>query len=202
MSKQTRLPAHERREVVLEAAVEVFSERGYGASMSEVAKAAGVTRTVLYYYFPTKKDLILGVLDRLVTELLRYVAPAAAAEGSRKERAREVVRAWAGFVQANPRAWRLGLALPEDADPEVFEVLVEMEEMAAKVAAMLFAQDLEALEADLESKQVRVMAELLVGGSVQLMRWWSRHPDVERAEVEEAIFQLAWYGLRGWGHTT
>jgi len=43
---------------ILDAAVEVFGERGYrGASVDDVAMAAGVTKGAVYYYFTDKDDL-------------------------------------------------------------------------------------------------------------------------------------------------
>ena len=43
---------------ILHAAVEVFGERGYrGASVDDVALAAGVTKGAVYYYFTDKNDL-------------------------------------------------------------------------------------------------------------------------------------------------
>ena len=52
-----------RREQILEAAVEVFAERGFrGASFDEVAERAGLTRQGVLHYFPSKKKLMVGVL--------------------------------------------------------------------------------------------------------------------------------------------
>ena len=54
----TRLPASERREQLLDVAMTVFAANGYhGTSMNGVAKAAGVTKPVLYKHFPSKRDL-------------------------------------------------------------------------------------------------------------------------------------------------
>lgn len=43
---------------ILDAALEVFGERGYrGASVDDIAAAAGVTKGAVYYYFTDKDDL-------------------------------------------------------------------------------------------------------------------------------------------------
>ncbi len=88
---------------MLDAALDVFSDRGYRASMDEIAKASGVTRTVLYYYFPTKKDLFLAVLDAQVTEFLRHVAPAVGGPGAIDQRFRATLDALLGFAERAPR---------------------------------------------------------------------------------------------------
>lgn len=54
-----------RREDILATAAEVFSAEGYRAtSMSEVARACGMSQTGLTHYFATKDVLLLAVLDR------------------------------------------------------------------------------------------------------------------------------------------
>ncbi|GAA1764845.1 helix-turn-helix domain-containing protein [Kocuria aegyptia] len=54
-----------RREDILATAAEVFSAEGYrGTSMSEVARACGMSQTGLIHYFPTKDVLLQAVLDR------------------------------------------------------------------------------------------------------------------------------------------
>ena len=49
---------------VLRAAMDIFSTQGYrGASLDAVADAVGMTRQGLLHYFPSKVELLLGVLD-------------------------------------------------------------------------------------------------------------------------------------------
>src|SRR5688500_14741306 len=53
-----------QRERVLRAAMEIFATQGYrGASLDAVADAVGMTRQGLLHYFPSKVELLLGVLD-------------------------------------------------------------------------------------------------------------------------------------------
>lgn len=196
-AKQQRLRASVRREKILEAALEVFSRRGYAASMGQVAETAGVTRTVLYHYFPGKKDLFIAVLESLLTQVVKHVAPVATDPGTHEERARAVIGALIGFADQNPGSWKILFMRGEDADPEVAEVLTAMEEMARGTAMLLFAQEIEELGLDLESPRANVMAELLFGGAVEVMRWWSAHPEVPREVVEEAVFDLVWHGVQG-----
>jgi AcrR family transcriptional regulator len=68
------------RERILAAALEVFSERGVGASsVQDVADAAGMSKQALMHHFPTKELLREGVYGVLAAQL-REQLPAAAAE--------------------------------------------------------------------------------------------------------------------------
>lgn len=53
------------RELLLDAAIEVFAEKGYhGASLDDVADAAGFTKGAVYSNFTRKADLFRALLDR------------------------------------------------------------------------------------------------------------------------------------------
>lgn len=54
----------ERREQILQAAYEAIDEHGERASLQDIAARVGVTQPALTYYFPTRDDLLLAVLER------------------------------------------------------------------------------------------------------------------------------------------
>lgn len=59
-----------REEEILEAAVKIFSEKGYSAATtSEIAKEAGIAEGTIFRYFKTKKDILNKVMIKL-TEIL------------------------------------------------------------------------------------------------------------------------------------
>src|ERR1700746_284435 len=60
-----RMPAAERRELVLDAAVSEFAVHGLaGTSTEDVAHRAGISQPYLFRLFPTKKALFLALVDR------------------------------------------------------------------------------------------------------------------------------------------
>jgi len=74
------------RDVLVEAATEVFARRGYeGASLEEIAERAGFTRGAIYKHFAGKEELFFAVTDganQRVIESFRAIA-LADPEGSR-----------------------------------------------------------------------------------------------------------------------
>jgi AcrR family transcriptional regulator len=61
---RARMPAAERRQCVLEAAVRVFARASYhAATTAEIARESGVSEPVLYRHFASKRDLYLACLD-------------------------------------------------------------------------------------------------------------------------------------------
>ena len=66
----TRLSAEERREHVIDAAVQEFGERGYhAASTASIAKRAGISQPYIYALFADKRELFLAVHDRVTGEI-------------------------------------------------------------------------------------------------------------------------------------
>ncbi|MEU1515165.1 TetR/AcrR family transcriptional regulator [Streptomyces sp. NPDC005811] len=69
----------ERREQILQAAYEAVDEYGERASLQDIADRVGVTQPALTYYFPTRDELLLAVLER--RDLMGKASANAAAEG-------------------------------------------------------------------------------------------------------------------------
>src|SRR5215470_8448561 len=60
-----RMPAEQRRELVLGEAMAAFAVHGYaGTSTEEVARRAGISQPYLFRLFPTKKALFLALVSR------------------------------------------------------------------------------------------------------------------------------------------
>jgi AcrR family transcriptional regulator len=59
-----RMSAEDRRAAIVEAAVRLFSERGFrGTTTRALADAVGVTEPVLYEHFKSKRDLYCAIID-------------------------------------------------------------------------------------------------------------------------------------------
>jgi AcrR family transcriptional regulator len=76
--RKTKEEALETRERILDAAIEVFFDKGVtGASLEEIAEQAGVTRGAIYWHFRNKLDLFealheqlhLSVIDKILNDL-------------------------------------------------------------------------------------------------------------------------------------
>jgi AcrR family transcriptional regulator len=74
-TRAAHLGPERRRPLILDAALEVYVERGYrGTSMQAVADAAGVTKPVVYECYPNKDELLLALLDREERRLMNAIS--------------------------------------------------------------------------------------------------------------------------------
>jgi AcrR family transcriptional regulator len=114
-----RLPPAERREQLLDAALQLIGERGYaGVSMEGVARAAGVTKPVVYDSFANLDALLRALLDREEERALAQLAAAMPAdrEADPDELAVAGFVAFLRSVAANPTTWRL-ILMPAEGTP-------------------------------------------------------------------------------------
>lgn len=70
----TRLQVDERRRQLLARATELFATHGYDElSMAKIAREAGVSKPLLYHYFPNKRELFEAVLGQAAEEHLARI---------------------------------------------------------------------------------------------------------------------------------
>lgn len=75
----SRIPAAERRELILDAATNVFGELGYaGATTDQVAKAAGISQPYVVRMFGSKENLFVEVMERTGDRILEVFRAAMA----------------------------------------------------------------------------------------------------------------------------
>lgn len=79
MARRTKEDASKTRDALLDAAEAVFERRGVGgASLQEVAEAAGVTRGAVYWHFRGKADLFNAMMGRAILPFeQQWLAPGA-----------------------------------------------------------------------------------------------------------------------------
>src|SRR5256885_10177024 len=93
-----RLPG-ERPRQILDAALEVFGERGLaGARLEDIARRAGVSKGTIYLYFPNKEALFREVVRAKVVGRIEQ-AEAARGEGPFDIRLRRCMRAYWDFLR-------------------------------------------------------------------------------------------------------
>src|SRR2546421_10301536 len=108
--RSSRLPRHERRRQLLDAALEVFVSQGYhAAAMDDIAERAGVSKPVLYQHFPGKLELYLALLDESVGTLMETVGGALRSNADPKQRVAATFGAYFEHVGGNGQAYRLGV---------------------------------------------------------------------------------------------
>ena len=112
-----KLPFAVREQLVLDAAVAAFAERGTaGASVDVIAAAAGINKALVYEHFSSKDELFAAAVVRERDRLVDFIAARYGRSVGlpRRERIRGRFHAFVDFSAAHPTALQL-LGLPEAA---------------------------------------------------------------------------------------
>jgi AcrR family transcriptional regulator len=97
--QRTRATREQTRARLLQAASEVFAERGYErASLDDVAGAAGLTKGAIYSSFASKDELFYALMDERIGERLALVADAVDRQSTVREITREAADGLAELI--------------------------------------------------------------------------------------------------------
>jgi len=138
-----RLPQEVRRRELLDAALDVVSERGFDAlSVEAVARGAGVSRPVVYDLFGDLDGLLVALIDReedaALAPLLAIVGGDPGDDVDPEVFLHEGVLAFLRAVRADPRTWRLVLMPPQGRSPLLrARIDATRARIAERVAALL-----------------------------------------------------------------
>ena len=187
-----RLPRGERREQLLEAASEVFVDRGFhAAGMDEIADRAEISKPVLYQHFSSKQDLFLAVLAQHVDVLVSGVRQALRTTTDNRQRLRAAVQAFFDFIEHDSQGYRLIFENDYISEPQVAAQVKVATEACTDAVFDLISRD-----SGLEAHRARMIAVGLVGISVDCARYWldSDRP-VSKEDAVEGTVAFAWGGL-------
>jgi AcrR family transcriptional regulator len=136
-----RLPPEERKALLIGAAEETFAARGYTqAGLAEVAELAGVSKTLLYHYFPDgRPELYREVMDRLVGQVVDAARAATRAPTAPERRVDALVEALVAWFTDHPDAYRLLVLEPwGSGDPGVIgQAMAVRARLAGELNALL-----------------------------------------------------------------
>lgn len=122
------MPPDQRREQLIDAALGVILDQGYsGVSIEAIARAAGVTRPVVYDHFPNLGELLQALIareERYALEQLGEIVPADPGEFDPVELLITGIRRFLGAVADRPATWRI-ILLPPEGNPAIVRQLVE-----------------------------------------------------------------------------
>ncbi|MGX6448842.1 TetR/AcrR family transcriptional regulator, partial [Patulibacter sp. S7RM1-6] len=177
-----RLPPEQRREQLLDTTLELVTDaRSFdGVSMEAIARAAGVTKPVVYDFFKNRGELLAGLIEREEQRTLQELAAAIPAPPWLDQDPDDVlvqaIETFLDAVQANPRRWTLVLTPVEGTPEEIRSKVTEIRESVVHLATSLLRVGLNVRGSTMDI-DVDLVARMLVGNAEEGARLMLQHPD-------------------------
>ena len=173
------------RGAILEAAETLFVDKGFSAvSMSDIAREAGVTKSLIHHHFGSKDDLWKATKTRLMAEYFEAQAQMLENYGT-IELLRDSIVAYFRFLQRNPRVMRMMAWLDIAGDPVMIEAGQRVSELGE--ARLREGQRDGVLRADVEPG---FMIDMFIG---LVQHWFRSRPPCSTesgsAEADDAYLQ-------------
>jgi len=182
-----------RREDLVVAAVEAVRLAGPEFAVDDVARSAGVSKTVIYRYFTDKDELVDAVLERISTVILlpRLLGEIAAEHPDDRSTLRAVIAAFVALIEDEPELYRFAYAQAGRSGRADLVAATE-HEIAEALAAVMSAR---LTEAGRPTGAARTWAYGVVGMVQLASHWWSTARTVPSGELVEQLTALADGGL-------
>jgi AcrR family transcriptional regulator len=175
----TRMQVDERREQLLKLGAELFALHSFGElSMARIAREAGISKALLYHYFPSKRHFFVATLQDAAEELARRTQPDPALPPA--EALAASLDAFLGWIEENEPAYR---KLMESAGtvPEVAEWITRVRDDTS-------SRILDGLGAGVDPPpRLRAAARAWLWFMDGAILDWLDHRDLERAELRELL---------------
>ncbi|HEU4424603.1 MAG TPA: TetR/AcrR family transcriptional regulator [Pilimelia sp.] len=189
-----RLPRAVREQQMLDAAVRVFSLRGYdAASMDEIADQAGISKPMVYAYLGTKEELFIACIHREATRLMEAIAAVIYGEPPPDEQFWRGFRAFFGYVGAHRDGWAVLFRRARAREPFATE-LSAMRQRIIEVVTGLLSRALAARGRTVREAELEATAYALVGAGESLADWLADHPDEDPERTATRMMNIVWVG--------
>lgn len=183
-----------KREAIIEAAVQVFSEKGYhNARMEEIAIVAGIGKGTIYEYFDSKLHLFQAVMENSIKFYFDYLA-SAEEPISITDRIRKLLEGHIRFCQVNRELTRIVFWDTDIVDVDLKEWALATRKEREEHMTQLIRQSIDRGELrDLNARLLTLMIGGLIGsmwGSITLDDW-----NVDASEVAGIMTDMIMNGI-------
>ncbi|HEX6488716.1 MAG TPA: TetR/AcrR family transcriptional regulator [Candidatus Dormibacteraeota bacterium] len=176
-SLSRRLSRDERRRQLVELGLELLSSSPRElVAIDRISEMAGISRGLLFHYFPTKRDYHVAVIEAACARLLERTEPDPSLEPA--QRLRGSLDAYVDFVRQNQPLYRSLIRGAAGADADL-EALVE------RTRGVIASRVFDYLGLTVAAPPLRAAVRGWIGFVEESTLDWLRHEDLSRSELIE-----------------
>jgi AcrR family transcriptional regulator len=204
VAESKRVTPDERRSHILEIAYAAFIREGYaGTSMSRIAAQLGGSKTTLYNYFESKKELFIAVTDHECAKLFDEIFVATEIAGDFRDRVHELARRLMGAMLSDEMIAAYRLIVAESGRfPEIGHAMHEIAlRRGTQHLAAFFKRAIESGEMrEVNPKMAAEQFLDLTSGVLHKLRLWNVMPAIEPARMTAEVERIASTFLAAFGN--
>lgn len=170
MARTQAADYEQRREAIVEQAGALFARQGFrGTSIADVATACGMSKSLVYHYYPSKEDILHAVMASHIDQLEDDVAAAMAGGETVEARLRAVVHRFMQHYVGAANRQKVLLNELDSLPPARREAIVRQQRGIIDAVAALLRER----EPDLAAHPVRAQAQaMLLFGMINWTHTW------------------------------
>ncbi len=187
-TRRKRLDIDERRAQLLDLARKAFASRSYDdVSIDALAQAAGVSKGLLYHYFPSKRELYIATVQVGAQKLMEQTVPDPAL--SPRDQVFAGVGAYLRFVEENGSTFKALMQSGIGRDQETYAIVEGVRRRFVEVTVERMGA---ATVTPIQRTLVRGWVGMVEAASLE----WLEHKRVSREELTRLLVKTLLYTLQ------
>lgn len=195
MARTQAADYEKRKEAILDHAAALFAKHGFlGTSVNDIAVACGASKSLLYHYYPSKEDVLFGVMSSHVDLLWADVDAVLAGEPAAQDGLRELLhRFMQHYVGAADRQKVLLNEIDNLPGTRRAEIVAKQRQIVDAVQKLLVA----AVPDELADPVIARARTMLVFGMINwTSHWFDPAGILGHAEIADMAYDMALPGKR------
>ncbi|MBD0860492.1 TetR/AcrR family transcriptional regulator [Gordonia sp. zg691] len=190
-----RLPRAVREQQMLDAAVKVFSQKGFReASMDAIAAEAEISKPMLYLYYGSKEELFSACIARESGLFIDAMSVGFDPSLTQREQAVTVIREFLRFVHEHRQSWRV-LYRVAIGTAGFSGIVADSRQRVTEMVTALIKAGTTVEVGDLDSE----LTAVAIVGAAEAVADRITEGDVDLEKATNLLVGITWRGLKGVG---
>jgi AcrR family transcriptional regulator len=186
----------DRQRHLLRIAALAFAQRGlHDVSMDDIARAAEVSKPVLYEHFDSKEHLYEATVLDATEELAASLHQAAGAQPDPEQQMWQGIQAFLDAVEQHPEWWLLTRQAAQISEGRLADLGRRSHQISTNAITNLFSAAGDSAGTSTMRSTLELLAQAFVGACATVAQWWIVHPEIPKETVAVTLMNMLWMGF-------
>ena len=193
MARTQAADYEERKDAILDHAAALFARKGFlGTSVLDIARACGASKSLLYHYYPSKEDVLAGVMSSHIDVLLNTASEVLADATPAEARLRQMLHRFLEHYAGAADRQKVLLHELDNLPPEIRKAIVLKQKKIVDAVQSLLVHVFPDKLADPATARVKTM--LIFGMINWTSNWFDQRGKLTYADLADMALEMALAG--------